>query len=380
MRAPGFFSVLLVAALIAALPAAATGQAAGGGPAANLWFAAPSFDARGGFEQLFVTDADPGSALTASIAGTSEVDDLGSVMFRDLSPGHYIVATSGTVNWGVEVGSAEGSTPEHSFYDDQEINEGFTYVETRDGTTLSAYVVLPGPVEDGPYPTVVDYSGYNPSDPFSGLGGGFDATPLCGSLPTLCKAPAQPGSQLAGLFGYATVGVNVRGTGCSGGAYDFFETMQVLDGFDVIEAVAAQPWVKDHEVGMVGLSYPGISQLFVAQSNPPSLGAITPLSVYGDTAILAPGGLLNTGFATSWADQVLRNAESCGTGWVRRAIDEGDAQCDANQQLRGQNVDATAKARSQPFCTDEVAAPLDTREFAGDIEAAVFLTSAFQDE
>jgi predicted acyl esterase/poly(3-hydroxybutyrate) depolymerase len=380
MRAPGFFSVLLVAALIAALPTAATGQAAGGGPAANPWFAAPSFDARGGFEQLFVTDADPGSALTASIAGTSEVDDLGSVMFRDLSPGHYIVATSGTVNWGVEVGSAEGSTPEHSFYDDQEINEGFTYVETRDGTTLSAYVVLPGPVEDGPYPTVVEYSGYNPSDPFSGLGGGFDATPLCGSLPTLCKAPAQPGSQLAGLFGYATVGVNVRGTGCSGGAYDFFETMQVLDGFDVIEAVAAQPWVKDHEVGMVGLSYPGISQLFVAQSNPPSLGAITPLSVYGDTAILAPGGLLNTGFATSWADQVLRNAESYGTGWVRRAIDEGDAQCDANQQLRGQNVDATAKARSQPFCTDEVAAPLDTREFAGDIEAAVFLTSAFQDE
>ena len=58
--------------------------------------------------------------------------------------------------------------------------------------------------------------------------------------------------------------MNVRGTGCSGGAYDFFETMQVLDGYDVIETVAAQHWAKGHQVGMVGLSYPGLSQLFVA--------------------------------------------------------------------------------------------------------------------
>jgi predicted acyl esterase len=41
--------------------------------------------------------------------------------------------------------------------------------------------------------------------------------------------------------GYATVNVNIRGTGCSGGAFDFFETMQLLDGYDVIETVAAQP-------------------------------------------------------------------------------------------------------------------------------------------
>ena len=44
-------------------------------------------------------------------------------------------------------------------------------------------------------------------------------------------------------MGYATVGVNMRGTGCSGGAYDYFETLQVLDGYDLIETIAAQPWV-----------------------------------------------------------------------------------------------------------------------------------------
>jgi len=393
-----FFGVLLVAALLAGLPTVgnAADETARGGDS-DPWRRDPNFGVQGGLGQIFVTDANPGDAvqlgrwfdddgsLGLAPAGNTLVDDLGSAMFRLLEPGLYVVATGGTIAWVVPVGDPADSTPEQSFYEDQEIDEGFTYITTRDGTTLSAYVVLPGPIEDGPYPTVVEYSGYNPSDPISGigsLGGGIDPTPLCGTLPTLCKAPAQPGSLLAGLFGFATVGVNVRGTGCSGGAYDFFETMQVLDGYDVIEAVAAQPWVQDHEVGMVGLSYPGISQLFVAQSNPPSLGAITPLSVYGDTGtgILAPGGLLNTGFATSWADQVLGNAQPYGTGWVNQLIDEGDTQCDDNQQLRLQNVDATEKARANPFYTDEIAGPLDIRQFAGDIESAVFLTSAFQDE
>ena len=391
--------MFLAAALMAMVPAAAVDGDGGGesGETANPWTAPPNFEARGGLGQLTVTNAIPGgpvslyrwvtttATLSAVRVGEGVVDDLGSAVFRELESGFYIVGTGGTVNWFVEVGDPATSTPTQSFYDDQVLDEGFRYIETRDGTTLSAYVVLPGPVEDGPYPTVVEYSGYNPSDPLSGLGslaGGLDPTPFCGTFPTLCKAPAQPGSQLAGLFGYAVVGVNVRGTGCSGGAYDFFETMQVLDGYDVIEAVAAQPWVKNNKVGMVGLSYPGISQLFVAQTNPPSLASIAPLSVYGDTAtgILAPGGLLNTGFATSWADQVLGNAEPYGTGWVRQVIDQGDTECDDNQQLRGQNVDATEKARANPFYTDEVAGPLDIRAFVGDIEAAVFMTSGFQDE
>lgn len=108
----------------------------------------------------------------------------------------------------------------------------------------------------------------------------------------------------------ATVGVNMRGMGCSGGAYDFFETLQNLDGYDVIEAVAAQPWVQGNRVAMAGLSYPGISQAFVAAEQPPSLAAITPLSIIADAqSILVPGGILNDGFALEWADRVLSRAE-----------------------------------------------------------------------
>ena len=358
--------------------------------------AAPPFHVTESVEQLAVTDLAPGATVTVHRAAgrqlgravaTATADDAGSALFRELRPGrHYAVSSDGSTARDVTVHSVRSSKPPQSLYDGQELVEGFQYLETRDGTQLSINVVLPGPPEDGPYPTVVEYSGYDPSNPVAGLGGvlggGIDPTPLCGQLPILCKAPAEPASLLAGLMGYAVVGVNVRGTGCSGGAYDFFETMQVLDGYDVIETVAAQDWAAGHRVGMVGLSYPGLAQLFVAQSRPPSLSAITPLSVFGDTGtgVLRPGGLLNTGFAVSWADQVLANAEPLGTPWVREVIEEGDETCADNQRLRLQNVDIVQKALDNPYYTDEVAGPLDIRRFAGEIDAAVFLASAWQDE
>ena len=357
MDARWFRSILVAMILAAALAPASAGAVddPDPGPAtaavdapADPWLRPPEFTAVGGFEQLFVTDANPGEPVyvarwfddggapgLAVVAG-SEVDALGSAMFRELEPGLYAVATGERVDWQIEVTATDGPHPDQAFYDGQVLEPGLQYIETRDGTLLSANVVLPGPVEDGPYPTVVEYSGYDPSNPTQ-------------------AGPAQPGSQLAAALGYAVVGVNVRGTGCSGGAYDFFETMQVLDGYDVIETVAAQDWVAHGAVGMVGLSYPGISQLFVARSLPPHLAAITPLSVYADSAtgVLAPGGLLNTGFATSWVENVLGNAEpsgpTTGPGWVRQVIAGGDAVCEANQVLRLQNVDAVAKARANPF-------------------------------
>jgi uncharacterized protein len=357
----------------------------------------PAFEVRESVGQLSVTGLEPGATVEVlrpvgragrggRVLQRSTADEMGSTLFRELEPGSgYGVRVGRSVVRDLVVESAESSLPDQSHYDDQTLTEGFQYIETRDGTLLSVNVVLPGPVEDGPYPTVVEYSGYDPSNPLAGLGGlggGIDPTPLCDTLPILCKAPAEPGSLLAGLMGHAVVGVNVRGTGCSGGAYDFFEELQVLDGYDVIETVAAQDWVAGNRVGMVGLSYPGISQLFVARSQPPSLAAITPLSVYGDTGtgVLRPGGILNTGFATSWADQVLANARPSGTSWVRRVIAEGDTTCEANQALRLQNVDAHEKAIANPYYTDEVAGPLDIRRFAGDIEVPVFLASAWQDE
>ena len=111
--------------------------------------------------------------------------------------------------------------------------------------------------------------------------------------------------------------MNIRGTGCSGGSFLPFEPVQSLDGYDAIETIAAQPWVKFHKVGMVGISYPGIEQLYVARTRPPHLSAITPLSVIDDSyrGTLWPGGILNTGFAEPWASERAADAQA-----VRRGL------------------------------------------------------------
>ena len=141
--------------------------------------------------------------------------------------------------------------------------------------------VQPPPVPAGPTPTLIEYSGYGYADP---------------------AGPQSGISVLANLMGFTVVDVNMRGTGCSGGAFDFFEPLQSLDGYDLIETIARQPWVKNNKVGMMGISYGGISQLFTAQNRPPSLAAISPLSVIDATqTTLYPGGILNTGFAVAWA-------------------------------------------------------------------------------
>jgi uncharacterized protein len=344
-----------------------------------------SFFVRASVEQVFVTHAKPGIALSLLDSSDAEVqtgdaDSLGSIVFRHVTSGsgYRVRSTPDDESGPVRVMSTEGSLPDPSFYSDQKIQAGFGYITMRDGVTLAAYVTLPGPAEEGPYPTVVNYSGYDPAKPGEPLGN-YEA--LCGILPTLCDAPNDPSALIAALMGYATVGVNMRGTGCSGGAYDFFEPLQLMDGYDVIETVAAQPWVLGHRVGMTGLSYPGITQLFVAKTHPPSLASITPLSVIGNTISTAlPGGILNDGFAVEWANEVTDKAAPYGQGWEQDRVDAGDDVCKENQLLHDQRVDMMQKAYANPYYTDDVAKPVDPSAFVDQIDVPVFLACAWQDE
>ena len=216
----------------------ATTPATDAGSDTTLPALAPAaFTVQPGTGQVAVLGAEPGDALAVrSAAGelvaSGTVDEQGSLLFREVAPGEYLLESPTERSEAFVVASAD-EVPPQSLYTDQPLLPagGFGYITVRDGTTLSANVILPGPAEGGPYPTVVEYSGYQPSDPDS--------------------------AALAALYtaqGMAYVGVNMRGTGCSGGSFRFFEEVQSLDGYDVIEAVAAQPWVLDNEVGMVGIS------------------------------------------------------------------------------------------------------------------------------
>ena len=249
-----------------------------------------SFTVRQSVEQIHLWNALPETAIevtddSGDVVAEGLTDYQGSLVFREIVPGTgyavRLAADHEEYTGPLTVVSVEDSYPDPSFYEEQELDIGFGYLKTRDGTLLSYFMVLPGPPEEGPYPTLVNYSGYSPSRPGKSLGG--DVELFCPTYPILCNAPDFPSGLIMGLVGYAVVGVNVRGTGCSGGAYDFFEPLQLLDGYDVIETVARQPWVKHHKVGMVGLSFPGIAQLFVAKTKPPSLAAIAPFSVIANT-------------------------------------------------------------------------------------------------
>jgi putative CocE/NonD family hydrolase len=150
-------------------------------------------------------------------------------------------------------------------------------------TELHYKVELPDPAVwgDGPYPTVVDYSGYYPGlYIYDGLAERFLDN------------------------GYAVAGVNIRGTGCSGGRFDYFEPLESRDGAEAINWLATQSW-SNGRVAMVGKSYPGITQLFVAAEQPEALKAIVPGSVFADLYrdVPYPGGILNATFAGGWSAQ-----------------------------------------------------------------------------
>ena len=187
-------------------------------------------------------------------------------------------------------------------------------------------------------------------------------------------------------MGFAVVDVNMRGTGCSGGAFDFFEPLQNLDGYDVIETIAHQPWVLDHKVGMMGISYGAISQLFTAQLDPPDLEAISPLSTIDATATtLYPGGILNTGFAVAWAEQRQQEAEPAGPNsgqpWAYQQIQEwrSDLQGQPGPPRRGRQPDAR-RSRPTRHYNPTVADPLDPITFVNKIKVPVFMACQWEDE
>jgi predicted acyl esterase len=352
---------------------------------------ASSFDAVGSAEQVYVTGLGPSEQASlvspdGTKLSTQSADQQGGLLFRNVPPGtgYHVVDADGNTSPPLVVHDLSAAPWDPGIYDQEIPDSGYSYLTTRDGTQLAIDVhpptspagepgLPPGTqlpsVPHGdflpPYPTLIEYSGYGYADP---------------------AGPVNGIAVLANLMGFAVVDVNMRGTGCSGGAFDFFEALQNLDGYDVIETIAHQPWVQDHKVGMIGISYGGISQLFTAQLDPPDLEAIAPLSVIDATATtLYPGGILNTGFAVAWAQQRQQeatpaSATSGGQSWAETQIASGDSTCLANQALHGEAVDLMAKIRANSYYNPSVADPLDPVTFVDKIDVPVFMACQWEDE
>jgi predicted acyl esterase len=356
-RHAGSIAVLAAALLVLALVAAGMAGAA-------------PLTARGSVDQVQVTGARKDATLTlvdrrGKRVKSTRAGALGGAVFRAVKPGkgYKIVTATGTATNAFAVLGDRSAPPSTKAYNQKIPSSGYGYLTTRDGTKLAIAVRLPAGAKP-PYPTLVEYSGYGYANPAGG---------------------ESSIAQIAQLLGYAVVDVNMRGTGCSGGAFDYFEPLQGLDGYDVVETVARQPWALHHKAGLMGISYGGISQLFVAATRPPSLSAITPLSVIDNTqTTLYPGGMLNTGFALSWAKDRVHDAKAAsktgGQAWALKRIQGGDRTCAANQALHPEAVDLLAKTAANAHYVPSVADPLSPITFVKKITAPTFLACQFTDE
>jgi hypothetical protein len=349
--------------------------------------AAASFTATGSAEQVYVTGLAPNAKASLLNAKgktvyTQKADSLGGLLFRVVRPGsgyRVRLAPHGAKSGPITVHSDAAAPWDPSIYNQTIKDSGYQYLTTRDGTKLALTVwpptgiagVTPGalgvvPAYHPPYPTLIEYAGYGYADP-SGPDSGIAA--------------------LANAMGFAVVDIQMRGTGCSSGSFDFYEPLQNLDGYDIIETIAHQPWVLNHKVGMMGISYGAITQLFTAQLDPPDLEAIAPDSTIDATATtLYPGGIRNDGFAVAWALQRQQEAQPAGMGlpgtqsYADKQIADGDATCKANQVLHGEAANLLAKIKANSHYVPKVADPLDPVSFVHKINVPVFMACQWTDE
>lgn len=161
------------------------------------------------------------------------------------------------------------------------------YLTTTDGVKLRYSVLLPNLT--GRFPVIINYSGYDPG----AIGGSAYLQGNTAMSPNIDRTLVQ--------HGYAVMGVNARGTGCSQGEFDFLGPQYGEDGRDAIEFAARQRW-SNGAVGMANWSWAGMSQIETASYRPPHLKAIAPGMVLGDSRLDSwePGGVPAPAFIADW--------------------------------------------------------------------------------
>ena len=398
--------------------------------------AAGGLQGGGSVDEAWLTGASPGDSITllqngspvSNVDNPGTADALGSLIIRNLTPGSgYQWEDTTAIQTipalpGFDV-LAPGANPaaNSSLYTGQPMSQGLNYITMRDGIQLAATVRYPYNTtcsSSSPCPTVIEYSGYNvagPTDPIpfllqSVLGGPCNG---CGDPNLLPSGSTEVGSVVARFSGFATVSLEMRGMACSGGAFDLFGYPSDYDAYDAIEIVAHQNWVANHKVGMVGISFSGLSQLPSAGTDPPDLAAIAPLSPTDDLFSTGyPGGIFNSGFAASWIDQRIQDAmpaatysggqvaqlattpvTNVGQPWTYYQIDDelaansGNSTCLNNQALHGQSESLSSLVGPQQVAPGTGAGRdpslfdrRSMRMWASHITVPVFVSGALEDE
>jgi len=152
-----------------------------------------------------------------------------------------------------------------------------TWIPLPDGTRLAARMWRPEDADTQPVPAILEYIPYRKRD--------------------FTRSRDERMHPYVAGHGYATVRVDLRGTGESEGTLTGEYTEQELaDGEAVIAWLAEQPWCTG-AVGITGISWGGFNSLQLAARRPPALKAVLTLCStddrYADDAHYMGGCLLN---------------------------------------------------------------------------------------
>ncbi|WP_067828435.1 CocE/NonD family hydrolase [Nocardia inohanensis] len=233
-------------------------------------------------------------------------------------------------------------------------------IRMSDGVMLSADILRPGDADgatDEPLPAIVNFTPYNKMFNRHGMRANSTLRRLAGRVRAsdrsrmtardVLRTPAggvlEPFAinRTAVARGYVGLMVDVRGTGSSTGAWDFFSPREQQDYVEVLRWVREQPWCNG-DLAVTGLSYGAIAALHSAAQRPAGLRAVfaveagedpprelgltggvpTPglllwiLGVDGGKWFPAWPGLLREGLA----GEFLRERLTKRSGWARRAV------------------------------------------------------------
>lgn len=165
----------------------------------------------------------------------------------------------------------------------------------RDGVELSSDVWLP--TTPGPHPVILIRT------PYVKALGGFNAD-----------------ATYFAQQGYAVVVQDVRGRGDSEGEFDFF-FQEAKDGYDAIEAIAAQPW-SNGRVCMLGESYMATVQWLAARERPSHLTCLASISPAARfmNELPAVGGAFGGQWALVWlnatSERGLQSRNAASVDWT----------------------------------------------------------------
>ena len=163
-----------------------------------------------------------------------------------------------------------------------------TTIKLADGCQLAARLWMPQDAEEHPVPAILEYLPYRKND-------------------WTARRDAVMHRYFAG-HGYASVRVDMRGTGDSEGILtDEYSELELVDALEIIEWIVSQPWCQG-AVGMIGISWGGFNALQVAARQPTALKAIITVASTDDRYaddVHYMGGCLIGSDMLSWASTMF---------------------------------------------------------------------------